>query len=124
MRSLKTYLVAALAFASLSATAQTKKVVDRVDQRTVQELDHQDVTTKFKSHAFITLQGGAQYTLGEAKFKDLISPLPVQSLVRCPYSGQWMAEQGWLEQLCPASLHLHLQVELCGSRPRLDVRHD
>ena len=74
MRSLKTYLVAALAFASLSATAQTKKVVDRVDQRTVQELDHQDVTTKFKSHAFITLQGGAQYTLGEAKFKDLISP--------------------------------------------------
>ena len=74
MRSLKTYLVAALAFASLSATAQTKKVVDRVDQRTVQELDHQDVTTKFKSHAFITLHGGAQYTLGEAKFKDLISP--------------------------------------------------
>ena len=74
MRSLKTYLVAALAFASLSATAQTKKVVDRVDQRTVQELDHQDVTTKFKSHAFITLQGGAKYTLGEAKFKDLISP--------------------------------------------------
>ena len=74
MRSLKTYLVAVLAFASLSATAQTKKVVDRVDQRTVQELDHQDVTTKFKSHAFITLQGGAQYTLGEAKFKDLISP--------------------------------------------------
>ena len=62
MRSLKTYLVAALAFASLSATAQTKKVVDRVDQRTVQELDHQDVTTKFKS------------PLGEAKFKDLISP--------------------------------------------------
>ena len=62
MRSLKTYLVAALAFASLSATAQTKKVVDRVDQRTVQELDHQDVTTKFKS------------------------------LVCCPYSGQWMAE--------------------------------
>ena len=52
MRSLKTYLVAALAFASLSATAQTKKVVDRVDQRTVQELDHQDVTTKFKSRTY------------------------------------------------------------------------
>ena len=28
----------------------------------------------FKKHAFINLQGGAQYTLGEAKFKDLISP--------------------------------------------------
>lgn len=28
----------------------------------------------FNPHAFITVQGGAQYTLGEAKFKDLISP--------------------------------------------------
>ena len=74
MRSLKTYLVAALAFASLSATAQTKKVVDRVDQRTVQALDHQESIDHFKSHAFLTLQGGAQYTLGEAKFDKLISP--------------------------------------------------
>ena len=77
MRSLKTYLVAALAFASLSATAQTKKVVDRVDQRTVQELDHQDVTTKFKSH----------FSERTAWYR-----LSVQSLVCCPYSGQWMAE--------------------------------
>nr|WP_245544000.1 OmpA family protein [Hallella bergensis] len=29
---------------------------------------------QFKKHAFINLQGGAQYTLGEAKFGDLISP--------------------------------------------------
>ena len=29
---------------------------------------------QFKKHAFLDLQGGAQYTLGEAKFKDLISP--------------------------------------------------
>ncbi len=28
----------------------------------------------FKPHAYITLQGGAQYTLGEASFGDLISP--------------------------------------------------
>jgi len=28
----------------------------------------------FRKHAFLQLQGGAQYTLGEAKFKDLISP--------------------------------------------------
>ena len=28
----------------------------------------------FKKHAFLDLQGGAQYTLGEAKFGDLISP--------------------------------------------------
>ena len=29
---------------------------------------------EFKKHAFLNLEGGAQYTLGEAKFKDLISP--------------------------------------------------
>lgn len=28
----------------------------------------------FQKHFFLNLQGGAQYTLGEAKFKDLISP--------------------------------------------------
>src|SRR5574344_160588 len=33
-----------------------------------------DAKYVFNPHAFITLQGGAQYTLGEAKFKDLISP--------------------------------------------------
>ena len=31
-------------------------------------------TYEFKKHGFLTLQGGAQYTVGEAKFKDLISP--------------------------------------------------
>ena len=29
---------------------------------------------EFLPHAFLDVQGGAQYTLGEAKFKDLISP--------------------------------------------------
>ena len=29
---------------------------------------------EFKKHAFLNLEGGAQYTLGEAKFGDLISP--------------------------------------------------
>lgn len=28
----------------------------------------------FKPHAFLDIQGGAQHTLGEAKFKDLLSP--------------------------------------------------
>lgn len=74
MKTLKTIFAVALASVCFSASAQTKKVVDRVDQRTVQEFDHQDKTDHFKKHAFITLQGGAQYTLGEAKFKDLISP--------------------------------------------------
>ena len=72
---MKMIIVAALAFVGLTATAQRQeKVVDRVDQRTVQEFDHQDVTKKFKSHLFVDIQGGAQYTLGEAKFGDLISP--------------------------------------------------
>jgi outer membrane protein OmpA-like peptidoglycan-associated protein len=72
---MKIVLVAAMALVGLTATAQRQeKVVDRVDQRTVQEFDHQDVTKKFKSHMFIDIQGGAQYTLGEAKFGDLISP--------------------------------------------------
>ena len=72
---MKMIIVAALAFVGLTATAQRQeKVVDRVDQRTVQEFDHQDVTKKFKSHLFVDIQGGAQYTLGEAKFDKLISP--------------------------------------------------
>jgi OOP family OmpA-OmpF porin len=30
--------------------------------------------TLFKKHAYLQLQGGAAYTLGEAKFEELISP--------------------------------------------------
>ncbi len=72
---MKMFIVAALAFIGLSATAQRQeKVVDRVDQRTVQEFDHKEVTRKFNPHMFLDLQGGAQYTLGEAKFDKLISP--------------------------------------------------
>ena len=72
---MKLFIVAALAWVSMGAMAQTtERVIDRVEPRTVQEFDHQDVTQTFKSHWFINLQGGAQYTLGEAKFKDLISP--------------------------------------------------
>ena len=72
---IKTLLVALLAFVSLGATAQKQqKVVDRIDQRTVQEYDHTDVTTKFKPYWYLDAQGGAQWTIGEAPFKDLISP--------------------------------------------------
>ena len=68
-------ILAVLAFVSLTATAQKQqKVIDRIDQRTEQVVDHQEVTESFKSHAFLNLMGGAQYTLGEAKFGDLISP--------------------------------------------------
>ena len=67
---MKSFIVALMALVSLTATAQQKKVVDRVDQRTVQEFDHQDVTQKFNKHAFITLQGGAQY--GTTYYEQLV----------------------------------------------------
>ena len=74
MKLFRTLLAVALLTASTTAMAQTRKVVDRVDQRVEKVLDRQDVSYQFKSHAFLDLQGGAQYTLGEAKFKDLIAP--------------------------------------------------
>ena len=70
MKVFKTLLAVALLAASTTAMAQTRKVVDRIDQRVEKVLDRQDVSYTFKSHAFLDLQGGAQYTLGEAKFKD------------------------------------------------------
>ena len=74
MKLFRTLLAVALLAASTTAMAQTRKVVDRVDQRVEKVLDRQDVSYQFKSHAFLDLQGGAQYTLGEAKFKDRIAP--------------------------------------------------
>ncbi len=72
---MKLLLVACMAFVSLGATAQKQqKVVDRIDQRTVQELDHVDVTNVFNPYWYIDMQGGAQWTIGDAKFKDLLSP--------------------------------------------------
>ncbi len=72
---MKALIVACLAFVSLGATAQKQqKVVDRIDQRTVQELDHVDVSNEFKPFWYLDVMGGAQWTIGEAKFKDLLSP--------------------------------------------------
>ena len=62
MKSMKTLLAAALMMFSASAFAQA--TYDAAD----------GTKYEFKKHAFLTLQGGAQYTLGEAKFKDLLSP--------------------------------------------------
>ena len=108
---MKMIIVAALAFVGLTATAQRQeKVVDRVDQRTVQEFDHQDVTKKFKSHLFVDIQGGAQYTLGEAKFGDLISPNVQLGLgyqftpwfaARLQANG-WQSKGGWNGHYSPA----------------------
>ena len=110
---MKLIIVAALAFVGLNATAQRQeKVVDRVDQRTVQEFDHQDVTKKFKSHLFVDIQGGAQYTLGEAKFDKLISPNVQLALgyqfnpwfaARLQANG-WQSKGGWNGHYSPAQI--------------------
>jgi outer membrane protein OmpA-like peptidoglycan-associated protein len=107
---MKMFIVAALALFSLGATAQrTEKVIDRVDQRTEKVLDHTDVTKKFNSHWFLNLQGGAQYTLGEAKFKDLISP-NVQAAIGYQFSpvfgmrlqaNGWQSKGGWSADVLP-----------------------
>ncbi len=105
---MKLIIVAALAFVGLNATAQRQeKVVDRVDQRTIQEFDHQDVTKKFKPHMFLDIQGGAQYTLGEAKFDKQISPNVQLGLgyqftpwfaARLQANG-WQSKGGWNSRL-------------------------
>ena len=56
----KTYLMTA-AMLAMTACATAQKVNEKAAE-------------EFKSHMFLQVQGGAQYTLGEAKFGDLISP--------------------------------------------------
>ena len=57
----------------------------------------------FKKHAYIDLQGGLQYTLGEAKFKDLLSP-NLQGAIGYQFSpvigariqaNFWQSKGGW-----------------------------
>jgi OOP family OmpA-OmpF porin len=60
--------------------------------------------TLFKKHAYLQLQGGAAYTLGEAKFEELISPAAALQLgykfspvfgMRAGATG-WQAMGGWV----------------------------
>ena len=57
--------IAAVAFFALGSTTA-------MAQATYTDKDGNEY--QFKKHWFLDLQGGAQYTLGEAKFGDLISP--------------------------------------------------
>ena len=52
---------------------------------------------QFKKHAFLDIQGGAQYTLGEAKFGDLISPNVQLGLGYqfSPVFGMRLQANGW-----------------------------
>ncbi len=69
MKIAKILLAAAFAVTSLGASAQG----DHQNQKWV--VDNVETETVFKKHAFLQLQGGAQYTLGEdTKFTNLISP--------------------------------------------------
>jgi outer membrane protein OmpA-like peptidoglycan-associated protein len=55
-------MVSAFALGTVTATAQATYT------------DQDGNEYEFKKHAFLNLEGGAQYTLGEASFGDLISP--------------------------------------------------
>ena len=62
MKVLKSLMIAALLTTSTVASAQAVYV------------DAEGVQYEFKKHMFLDVEGGAQYTLGEAKFGDLLSP--------------------------------------------------
>ena len=62
MKALKTLVAVALLAVGTTATAQA---VYQEDEYTSYE---------FKKHLFLDIEGGAQYTLGEAKFDKLLSP--------------------------------------------------
>ena len=63
MKSVKLLMATAmLAIGSTAAMAQASYT------------DQDENEYQFQKHFFLDLQGGAQYTLGEAKFGDLLSP--------------------------------------------------
>ena len=62
MKPMKLFMASAMLAMSTAAMAQASYT------------DKDGNEYQFKKHAFLDLQGGAQYTLGEAKFGDLISP--------------------------------------------------
>jgi len=98
MKAMKVILAGALMMFSATAFAQaTYEAADGTQY-------------EFKKHAFLTLQGGAQYTLGEAKFKDLLSP-NVQLGLGYQFSpvfgariqaNAWQSKGGWSAYGTPA----------------------
>ena len=87
------YLLATAVLASLGMNAMAQATYTDKDGNEYQ----------FKKHAFLDIQGGAQYTLGEAKFGDLISPNVQLGLgyqfspvfgMRFQVNG-WQSKGGW-----------------------------
>ena len=96
---MKTVLAGALLMLSSSAMAQaTYEAADGTKY-------------EFQKHMFLNLEGGAQYTLGEAKFKDLISP-NVQLGLGYQFSpvfgarlqaNAWQSKGGWQADVNPGN---------------------
>ena len=63
MKTLKTLLAAVLLCAGAGIASAQAVYTDKAGNK-----------YEFKKHAFLNVEGGAQYTLGEAGFSDLISP--------------------------------------------------
>jgi len=85
MKLIKTIISAALIMASSAAMAQATYTDANGDKY------------EFRKHAFLQLQGGAQHTLGEASFGDLISPNVQLGLGYqfCPWFGARLAVDAW-----------------------------
>ena len=99
MKMKKILMVALLAISAGTASAQAVYT------------DNAGNKYEFRKHAFLNLEGGAQYTLGEAKFGDLISP-NVQLGLGYQFSpvfaariqaNAWQSKGGWNGYGIPAS---------------------
>jgi outer membrane protein OmpA-like peptidoglycan-associated protein len=92
MKSIKTLIAAMLLTLGATSAMAQATYTDKEGQK-----------YEFKKHFFLDLQGGAQYTLGEAKFKDLISPNVQLGLGYqfCPVfairlqANAWQSKGGW-----------------------------
>ena len=84
MKTKKLFAVAALALFCASAQAQTYEAKD-------------GTTYEFQKHWFLNLEGGAQYTLGEAKFRRLVRPNVQLGLGRQfnPWLAARLQVNGW-----------------------------
>ena len=85
MKSLKSILSASLLMVGGIAMAQATYTDSNGDEY------------EFQKHAFLQLQGGAQHTVGEAKFSDLLSPNVQVALGYqfSPWFGARIAANGW-----------------------------
>ncbi len=91
MKSMKTLLAAAMLMFTVSASAQATYT------------DKEGAVYIFQKHWFLELEGGAQYTLGETKFRRLLSPNVQLGLgyqfnpligLRLQVNG-WQSKGGW-----------------------------